>query len=525
MKRLLVLLLMVVLLLSMAACDREFPLPGKPAPEATNPTEKAPEVPQTVPPEPEAELLDVQVGYQYLNEWNNDYIQLAYVDWQCMRLADTSAARYPKLAAALNRWNMDQRDYAEDVLSALLPDAQDAAADMGMDFNGYMEAWKCFVQRADSHILSVRQEYEGYAGMRPYYGTACLNLDPKTGEPLQIDDVLTDVRQLPRLLEDALREKYVELPADTFDGMAEYLESYSVGAYTWTLGYQGVTFYFGVSELAASAVGELTATLWFDKYPDLFVSEYTQVPEGGYAVALSKTGSNEADLTPGDGHADRIYVDALEYEWLKVGRNDQDIWNEEYYGYDFDAYLVTPDNRNFYLYIQTSGANDYQTLYVYDLTEEVPAYVAEFPGDGFVGDWDDSYEFGTYFMNVFNDPSEFVVGTRIDLLGTMTGERVCRVSPASGAPFPQTEYFTLPEDRPPLISKVDLEVQILPEQKTETLPAGTRFRFLRTNGETYVDMLLDDGRECRVLTDRQGWMVLVNGIPEEDCFEGVMYAG
>jgi len=36
---------------------------------------------------------------------------------------------------------------------------------------------------------------------------------------------------------------------------------------------------------------------------------------------------------------------------------------------------------------------------------------------------------------------------------------------------------------------------------------------------------LEDGRECRVTVEMSTWPRTVNGIAEEDCFEGILYAG
>ena len=45
--------------------------------------------------------------------------------------------------------------------------------------------------------------------------------------------------------------------------------------------------------------------------------------------------------------------------------------------------------------------------------------------------------------------------------------------------------------------------------------------FLAELDGPHVDLLLDDGRQCRVpVTDG-----MINGLPEEECFDGIVYAG
>ena len=77
----------------------------------------------------------------------------------------------------------------------------------------------------------------------------------------------------------------------------------------------------------------------------------------------------------------------------------------------------------------------------------------------------------------------------------------------------------------PIVSAIDLEVIMLPEKKTEVLPAGTNFYYLRTDGESYAELELEDGRECRIEIVQRDWEPCINGIPEWDCFLDLMYAG
>lgn len=61
----------------------------------------------------------------------------------------------------------------------------------------------------------------------------------------------------------------------------------------------------------------------------------------------------------------------------------------------------------------------------------------------------------------------------------------------------------------------------------ETLPAGTHFTILGTDGETYVRMELDDGRQCRLHVEPKadGWGHTLDGVDENECFEFIPYAG
>jgi hypothetical protein len=94
-------------------------------------------------------------------------------------------------------------------------------------------------------------------------------------------------------------------------------------------------------------------------------------------------------------------------------------------------------------------------------------------------------------------------------------------------PEAEHDYYDLSGNPRRLVSKLPLEVEMLSEGTREELSAGTMFRMLRTDGETYMDMALEDGRECRITLSRDDdtWSWLINGVSEWDCFEDLFYAG
>ena len=126
---------------------------------------------------------------------------------------------------------------------------------------------------------------------------------------------------------------------------------------------------------------------------------------------------------------------------------------------------------------------------------------------------------------MFNDPSNVLLATRMDVLSTMFGTKSHYIHPEYGFLVAKEEHYDILGDLMPITSKIPLELQILPEGTMEELPAGTTFYFVRTDGGTYVDMRLEDGRECRIEFETDGWERSINGVPEWDCFEQLWYAG
>ena len=525
MKRFIPLLLAVVLILSVTACAADNPPETQPA--STKSSQTKPVQTQPVAEEPEVTPLDVLVGNQYISEWNDDYALLGYVTWDSLTLGKDSAAAYPKLASAVDSYCKKDAAQAEDTLQDMLPDAREMAATMGDDFYGLFHETTCTIQRADNLILSARYDYYAFTGgNRPYYGTTVLNLDPTTGENMKLSQVVTDLNQLPRLLTQALEEKYTDFEKETLSDIQRILKNYGESAYTWTLNYQGITFYFGVSEITPSAAGALEVTLWFDRNPKLFAEEFTRIPKGGYALRLPENTWLNVDMNPNDDIRDEVYVSMDDDGTLYVAKNGNMVEDSSYFAYYCEAYILTADNEHFYLYVDGSAENDYSIFRVFDLNGKEPVCLGCFLGEGFAGVWAEDYLVGpTWFNYILNDPSHFQLAGHLNVLGTMSGIRNFFMNPKTGIPTAETEYYYLPEDREPLVTKIPLTVKLLPGLKDVEIPAGTKLWFLRSDGETYVDMLMSNGKECRIFVTYRDWTGYVNGIPEHDCFDGILYAG
>jgi hypothetical protein len=272
----------------------------------------------------------------------------------------------------------------------------------------------------------------------------------------------------------------------------------------------------------------LTATVWFDEQPELFRPEYTTAPTDGWAMALPNWYAVEFDRKAGDGQRDTLSLNTYESEYgskqLVMILNGTEYQEEGWTAFDINAYLVCAGEK-FYLYVEGRGENDYRTMYIYDLNGPAPKLVSEFSGAGFVGRWDENAGVGgVYYYDVMTAVTDFTLGSKCNLLGTKTAVRQYNVNGGDGSLQPLAEEYGFVGELEPIVSAVPLEVTVLPGSK-ETLPAGTEFFFLRTDNESYVVLELADGRECRIDIVEIDWIPTINGVPEWECFEDLMYAG
>jgi hypothetical protein len=109
-------------------------------------------------------------------------------------------------------------------------------------------------------------------------------------------------------------------------------------------------------------------------------------------------------------------------------------------------------------------------------------------------------------------------------LGTKTAYRNYTVD-TDGTLYPLSDTYDLDQTLDSIISTIPLGVTLLPQNTVETIPAGTEFFFLRTDNETWVDLVMTDGQECRIVIEEIDWTPCINGVPEWECFENLMYAG
>lgn len=461
----------------------------------------------------------------------NNYLmheELYQEEWVKLYLSEEDAEKYPALAESLAELNIEQDVYHYDWEQGAKEDAQTAMDEMGEYFYPFNSDSFYYVQRADDRMVSIREDWdEYYGGVHGMYGTIGHVFDTATGERLTLDDVIKDTDVIPAILTEKLEEKYPDDIRDFNDSVTETLTAYELEDFRWTVDYQGITFYFDPYELASYAAGRLTATIWFEEYPELFGEKHTEQPENGYIKEIPLWDDIEVDLVSADGKTDSVYVigeSIGEYgeQCIRVRRNEEGYTDSDSYGYRFTPHLVCQDDR-FYAMVEGSADNEYRTIYVYDLNEaEIKACDIN-PGVGFhTPEWEpDDEAYG--LREVLNDPAELCLDTVVNMLGTMDGVNTYEF--VNGILLQDQPYFTLPEDFPPLVSKVPLEVYFYEEDVTEEMPAGTEFYFLYTDNDSYVDMKVDGDRVCRLEVRFDGWERTVNGIPEYDAFGEILYAG
>ncbi|MBE5886070.1 MAG: DUF3298 and DUF4163 domain-containing protein [Lachnospiraceae bacterium] len=483
----------------------------------------------TVDVQQESQYLNVSVGK--LHDSEIDQISLMYGN--CC-LFELDAPEYPALEEAVAQYNTEtEQNWITSMndLKSWAREDYDAAVAEGYEFYGpYVSEDEMYITRADDKALSaVTTNYWYSGGAHGMSGFSAVNFDTQTGRKLAIEDVIADTNALPNVLATEMLEQYPHLATTVQDmwsmSLEDYLASYLTPEevdditpeFTWTLGYEGVTFYFGAYEIGSYADGNQVVVLTYNEYPELFNKEYFTSVTQDYAVRIAPFWYGEEGFTDinSDGVMDVINVDgdyAAEFEMyssLNVTVNGNTYRHEAYY-YELTSYLVKA-NGNTYIYVERLGNSDFRTVSVFKITEASVEYVGDV--DGGIVDLNNSADFG--------------LTKRFDMLSTFWCIAKCYVGD-DGMPVEKAGAYEIMGEGT-ITSTVEITAELVDENgnllgESKAFPAGTIYDFERTDGMTYVDMLTNDGSRCRLYTTNQ-WPPTVNGMDAQNCFEMLGFAG
>lgn len=201
-----------------------------------------------------------------------------------MILPDQEVEKYSELAAVLEQTDNMVRKSMEDEFDNICTFVKEG---WGKERDTTsVSTLDILVRRADSVVLSVLTD--SYADFGEIYGVRVMNgttYDTQTGQKLELSDVIKDMSSIPVLIEQELNS-HMWAGDFSYDGVvSDYFRDTLPDSISWTLDYNGVTFYFGEGDLAKEGFGPQTATISFAQYPELFEEKYMAVADA-YIVEL-----------------------------------------------------------------------------------------------------------------------------------------------------------------------------------------------------------------------------------------------
>ncbi|MGN0379658.1 MAG: PdaC/SigV domain-containing protein [Butyrivibrio sp.] len=507
----------------LSKADVQTEVSGQTKPESPKETEEASTSAAAKPNE--VRTLGAQTGYFCDYYWDDATERTAaYMKYPYMHLGEADREIYPELEQSLTDLMNERKKQA----LRLYEDAVQAAKEISVenpDNHTFYEVTETVnVRRADSRVLSLLfygSTYTGGVHGQPYAMGAVF--DTETGRRLSLGDVVTDIKLIPDLVQKELETfwdtDYLYGDLDLHEYFDENIENIE-----WVLDYQGLSIYFNPYDIAPYASGMQNVTISFAEHSEIFKEKYLQVPESyGVEIAEEKPFFFDAD---GDGKTDSLTISAAKgaYENYEV---QQVTLNGETFSEDTGIYIIEPvlmhtaDGRN-YLYIVQQYPDDIWVTEVFDLSDKTVRKVdTVYSGRHCIE------EQGDFTRQVLTNPVGFMLDTYTQMLGTAWGCDSYHTG-ADGLPVQEHEWYTICHNTEMTLLK-DLTVQVVDEagnamEKTE-LKAGDKVSYYRTDGISWADIRLTDGRLVRVnpVHGEKGWTV--NGVNPEELFDGVAFGG
>lgn len=389
-KRIAALLLAISMLLCLCACgeqnggtgsespdpqntEQDTSEPAKPADtSAPSGTEEPagteePSVSTDINTDPAVQTLALQKQMYGLYEWEDDTL-LAQSRFSHVTLCSEDAAKYPELAETLEQTaGMVKRSMEDefDNICAFVQEGWGGARDTTS-----VSTLDVQVRRADSVVLSILTD--SFADFGEIYGIRAMNgttYNTQTGQKLELSDVIKDMGPIPALVEQELNS-HMWAGDFSYDGVvADYFRDTPEDGISWTLDYNGVTFYFGEGDLAQEGFGSMTATVSFAQHPELFEEKYMAVPDA-YMVELPLDYSFFTDL---DDNGDLEELNVTGWYDSDMGMySDFGIYTDAdgYYHYEeFAADSYAP------YYVKTAAGGHYLYLFCEQLEGYGPWFV------------------------------------------------------------------------------------------------------------------------------------------------------
>ncbi|MBQ9492963.1 MAG: DUF3298 domain-containing protein [Oscillibacter sp.] len=529
--------------------------------------EPAPEVVDT--PEPAAPAVRPVLGLTLNTDYHYDEGLGMVVNSMETYLPGADAAtreEYPELCAALDRFRetalANAREAYQDREAMLPPE------DPGQAFGGEVRS---LIRRADARVVSIVNYWWDYSGgAHMSYGYGAANFDTATGAEITLGDILTEEGKL--TINSRIGQELNTVYASLSPGgmVADYL----LDDYTFSLEPDGVTFWFNPYEIASYADGLLTVKLYFDRDADLLRDAY----KGDYDAWFVEIGTEAPyRFAAADGNAFRT-VEAWEIEepdypdWYSAFALEFDApqgserWADRPAAEDLDTDWAAPEGRNIvldntgffdgnyyyahlpegdYVIVDLSMEDDSNGIIMYgadgasvgtmEMTRLGYFSYPEPPEDSStVDDW----SLYVFYNAVPTDPYNVPLYTRMDLFGTWSASGTYRLTPAGfrlmGDLLYQTGEYVLTLQQDLTVTRRAADNWTVSMEEDVTLPAGTEAEVAATDGngtvffratnppeELSTDLIFalkyDDGPE--------EWSRNVGGVPEDELFDGLLYAG
>lgn len=466
-------------------------------------------------------------------------------------LSDEEAAAYPELNQALTLEYDTLKKSTQEDLNNLKESAEEMVEYMQGDDNMQLIAeYAPYVLRADENVVSYEQFYDDYyGGAHGYHSYAGFNFDTKTGKKLDLYDVITGEESVKAGIIQELKNKYASedglvennTPEEDADAFFEYVDSKDQsGAVAWSLGAGRLNIYYNPYNIGSWALGIVSVSLPFEKYPDAVKEEY-KMGTSDYAVKIGIYADYSADIYNDGSFSDvSVYPDGTDdyaNSALRIQIQDENgqvtsrVFDDMYY-FTMEAYYVKTGNRHF-LHVFTHSENDWTADNVYEITNGQIRDLGYVEGTPALIRYEYNYNEDSLFTNsedvaAYNDPGALYLEKTMNAFSTYSGSRHYHVG-SSGLLESSDPYVAGPAEIVVTVKKAltvkKTDASGRENGKTEVIPVGTKLYFYMTDNESYVILRYDGDQYGKVSMYNSDWPQKINGEELESVLDGLIFAG
>lgn len=466
-------------------------------------------------------------------------------------LSDEEAAAYPELNQALTLEYDTLKKNTQEDLNNLKESAEEMVEYMQGDDNMQLIAeYAPYVLRADENVVSYEQFYDDYyGGTHGYHSYAGFTFDTKTGKKLDLYDVITGEESVKAGIIQELKNKYASedglvennTPEEDADAFFEYVDSKDQsGAVAWSLGADRLNIYYNPYNIGSWALGIVSVSLPFEKYPDAVKEEY-KMGTSDYAVKIGIYADYSADIYNDGSFSDvSVYPDGTDdyaNSALRIQIQDENgqvtsrVFDDMYY-FTMEAYYVKTGNRHF-LHVFTHSENDWTADNVYEITNGQIRDLGYVEGTPALIRYEYNYNEDSLFTNsedvaAYNDPGALYLEKTMNAFSTYSGSRHYHVG-SSGLLESSDPYVAGPAEIVVTVKKAltvkKTDASGRENGKTEVIPVGTKLYFYMTDNESYVILRYDGDQYGKVSMYNSDWPQKINGEEFESVLDGLIFAG
>lgn len=466
-------------------------------------------------------------------------------------LSDEEAAAYPELNQALTLEYDTLKKSTQEDLNNLKESAEEMVEYMQGDDNMQLIAeYAPYVLRADENVVSYEQFYDDYyGGTHGYHSYAGFTFDTQTGKKLDLYDVITGEESVKAGIIQELKNKYASedglvennTPEEDADAFFEYVDSKDQsGAVAWSLGADRLNIYYNPYNIGSWALGIVSVSLPFEKYPDAVKEEY-KMGTSDYAVKIGIYADYSADIYNDGSFSDvSVYPDGTDdyaNGALRIQIQDENgqvtsrVFDDMYY-FTMEAYYVKTGNRHF-LHVFTHSENDWTADNVYEITNGQIRDLGYVEGTPALIRYEYNYNEDSLFTNsedvaAYNDPGALYLEKTMNAFSTYSGSRHYHVG-SSGLLESSDPYVAGPAEIVVTVKKAltvkKTDASGRENGKTEVIPVGTKLYFYMTDNESYVIFRYDGDQYGKVSMYNSDWPQKINGEELESVLDGLIFAG